>query len=225
MSTFLVAAHYAPVFPLADLQKRYGFLNQVGASVSYKTSSNWTFGIEGSFIFGRNTKLQGLFDSLVDEHGNISNANGDTAIVMAVPRGLSFHAQVGKIFPIGKYNPNSGIYLRLGLGYLQHKLRIETRDDVVPLLELKYRKGYDRFASGFSLEQNIGYFFMSNNEFANFQAGFFFQEGFTRNRRNLNYDQPNIPVDHRLRMDIMIGIKVAWMFTAYSRNSKEFYYN
>lgn len=225
MSTFLIGAHYAPSFAAGDLAKRYGFLNQVGASVSYKLSSNWVLGLDGSFIFGKGTKMKGLFDHLVDSHGGITNANGDIGVVLANPRGLMFNAHIGKIFPVAKSNPNSGIYVRISGGYMQHKLNVETRDDVIPSLELNYRKGYDRFTSGLASEQLIGYLFMGNNEFVNFYAGAFIQEGFTRNRRNLNYDQPEIPVDKSLRLDLMIGIKVAWMFPAYSTRPKDYYYN
>lgn len=224
-SSFLISAHYAPSFAVGQLAQRYSFLNHVGAGVSYKLTSNWIFGVDGSFIFGNKTKFTGLFDHLVDSHGNISDANGDNGIVVANARGLSFNAHVGKVFPIGKANLNSGIFIRLSGGYLQHKLNIETRDHVVPSLELNYRKGYDRFTSGFASEQLLGYLFISNNEYANFYAGAFIQEGFTRNQRNLNYDQPDVAVDKSLRLDVMVGIKVAWMFLAYSQGGKAKAYN
>lgn len=220
-STFLVGAHYAPSFALGDLQKRYSFLNHIGADISYKTDKNWIFGGDMSFIFGNRTKLTGLFDHLVDSQGNISNTDGNNGVVLAHPRGWSFNVHVGKVFPVGKSNPNSGIFIRINAGYLQHKLYIETRDDVIPSLEKEYRKGYDRLATGFATEQFIGYLFMGDNEYLNFYAGAFIQEGFTRNRRNMNYDQPDIPVDRRLRLDMMTGIKVAWTFPAYSRHSSK----
>lgn len=225
VSTFLIGAHYAPSFALGDLADRYSFLNHLGASISYKTSGNWVFGADGSFIFGNKTKMTGLFDHLVDSHGNISDVNGDVGVVLANPRGLSFNLHVGKVIPVAKSNPNSGIFIRINTGYLQHKLNVETRDHVIPSLELKYRKGYDRFTTGLATEQFIGYLYMGNSEFVNFYAGGFIQEGFTRNRRNLNYDQPDIPVDKSLRLDIMVGIKVGWMFPAYSRKSKSYYYD
>lgn len=223
VSSFLIGVHYAPSYALGDLQKRYSFLNQIGADISYKTHSNWIFGGDMSFLFGNRTKITGLFDHLVDSQGNITNTDGNIGVVLANPRGWSFNLHVGKVFPVGKSNPNSGIFVRLNVGYLQHKLYIETRDDVVPSLELDYRKGYDRLASGFATEQMVGYLFMGDNEYLNFYAGAFIQEGFCKNRRNLNYDQPDIPVDKRLRFDILTGVKVAWMFPAYSRYPKGYY--
>jgi hypothetical protein len=223
VSSFLISAHYAPSFALGDLQKRYSFLNHIGAGVSYKLNSNWIFGIDGSFIFGNRTKFTGLFDNLVDSHGNISDVNGDVGIVLANPRGLTFNVHIGKIFPISKSNPNSGIFVRVSGGYLQHKLNIETRDHIIPSLEKEYRKGYDRFSSGLASEQLLGYLFIGNNEFVNFYAGAFIQEGFTVNRRNLNYDQPTVPVDKSLRLDMMVGIKVAWIFLANANRSRNYY--
>lgn len=218
-SSFLVSPHYGASFALGDLQKRYSFLNHVGAGISYKTASNWTFGVDGSFIFGNRSKFSGLFDHLIDSHGYISDVNGDVGIVLAHPRGVTFNAHVGKIFPIGKSNPNSGIFVRLNAGYLQHKLRIETRDHVIPSLEKEYRRGYDRLANGFATEQMVGYLFIGDNEYLNFYVGAFIQEAFTRDRRNMYYDQPTVPVDKSLRLDMMVGIKVAWMFLAYQKRS------
>lgn len=225
VSTFLIGAHYAPSFALKDLATRYNFLNHIGASVSYKTAPNWVFGVEGSFIFGNYTRMKGLFDHLVDSQGNISDANGDVGVVLANPRGLNFNVNVGKIIPIAKSNPNSGIFIRISGGYLQHKLNVETRDHVIPSLELKYKKGYDRLSTGFASEQFLGYLYMGNNEYANFLVGGFIQEGFTKNRRNLNYDQPDVPVDKSLRLDIMVGLKLSWLIPAYSRKSKTYYFD
>lgn len=223
LSSFLVSAHYGASFAAGDLKDRYSFLNHIGAGVSYKLNSNWIFGLDGSFIFGNKTKITGLFDNLLDGHGNISDVNGDVGIVLANPRGLTFNVHIGKIFPVVKSNPNSGIFIRLSGGYLQHKLNIETRDHIIPSLEKEYRKGYDRFSSGLESEQLLGYLFIGNNEYLNFYAGGFIQEGFTYNRRNLNYDQPTIPVDKGMRLDIMVGIKVAWIFLANASRSNNKY--
>lgn len=208
-----------------DLADRYGFLNNLGIFAGYKTKKNYVFGLDANFIFGRDVRMTGLFDHLVDSYGNITDINGDIAIVQVLPRGLYANATVGKIFPVFGSNPNSGIYASVGAGYLVHRLRIETQDHVVPTLELDYRKGYDRLTSGINTSQFLGYSYMADQGFLNFYGGFYVQEGFTYNRRTINFDTPDEPVSQDMRLDIQYGIKVAWLIPIYKRQPKEFYYN
>ena len=98
---------------------------------------------------------------------------------------------VGKVFPVLSMNENSGIYVHAGVGYLQHKLRIESNDQVIPSLELDYKKGYDRFTSGINFHQFVGYAFLANQGIVNFYGGFYAQQGLTYNRREIFFDRPD----------------------------------
>tara|TARA_R110002050_G_scaffold45752_1_gene107991 strand:+ start:544 stop:1305 length:762 start_codon:yes stop_codon:yes gene_type:complete len=225
LATPWISVNYGANWTSGDLDERFGFLNNVGFLAGYKTSRNWIFGVEGNFIFGSKINVTGLFDELVDSKGNVTDVNGDIAIIRVLSRGFSAGASVGKIFPVLSPNKNSGIYASLGIGYLAYKLRIETQDQVIPLLELDYRKGYDRLTSGLNLSQFIGYALMANRGAFNFYGGFYLSEGFTYNRRTVFFDQPNIPVSKDLRLDIQYGFKVGWLIPIYKRLPKEFYYN
>jgi len=225
ISTPWISVSYGGNWTTGDLKERYGYLNHIGFFAGYKTNKNWIYGLEGNFIFGNQINVQGLFDNLVDSKGNITDVNGDVAIVQVVSRGMNINAAIGKVFPILSTNKNSGIYAKAGIGFLAHKMRIETRDHVVPQIELDYRKGYDRLASGINIHQFLGYAFMANRGAFNFYGGFYAQQGFTKNRRDVFFDQPNIPVSKDLRMDMQYGFKIAWLIPIYKRMPKSFYYD
>lgn len=220
-----ISVHYGLNWTAGDLDERHGLLNHIGGFIGYKTDENWVWGVDGSFIFGNDVRETGLFDHLLDSKGTITDQNGDIAIVRVLSRGYYVDGNVGKIFPVFSPNKNSGIYLSLGVGYLMHKYRIETQDHVVPQLELDYRKGYDRLTAGLNTQQFLGYAFMANQGIVNFYGGFYIQEGYTYNRRTINFDQPDIPVSKEMRLDIQYGFKVAWMIPIYRRIPKEYYYN
>ncbi len=208
-----------------DLALRHGYFTHVGLFAGYKTKRNWVYGLDGSYMFGNDVRETGLFTHLVDSKGNITDQNGDIATVVVGSRGLNVNLNAGKILPILSPNPNSGIYLSGGVGFLAHKIRIETQDHVVPQIELDYRKGYDRLVQGLNISQFLGYAFMSNESFVKFYGGFYISEGYTFERRTIFFDQPDTPVSTAPRIDIQYGIRVGWLIPIYTRQPKEFYFD
>jgi len=220
-----VAVHYGANWTGGDLADRYGFLNHVGAVAGYKTSRNWFFGVDGNFIFGDKVRMTGIFDNLTDSYGNITDVNGNIADVMVFARGFNVNLAVGKIIPVTSGNKNSGIFIHAGGGYLLHKMRIETTHQVVPPIELDYKKGYDRLSVGFNTHQFAGYAFISPKGLISFYGGFYAQQGFTKNQRDIFFDQPDVPVSKALRTDLQYGLKVGWFIPIYKRQPKDFYFN
>jgi hypothetical protein len=220
-----IGVHYGLNWPGADLADRFGVINHLGATAGYKTKRNWVYGFDGNFHFGSQVKQRDMFANLVDSYGNITDINGDIASVVVTMRGFNANALVGKVFPILSPNKNSGIYIHGGVGYTQSKIRVETQDQVIPLLETKYRKGYDRYTTGVNFHQFVGYALLSNYGFVNFYGGFYIQEGLTYNRRTIFFDQPNVPVDKSQRLDIQYGFRLGWFIPVYKRKPKDFYYN
>jgi len=151
----VVGVHYGGAFSGGDLAERFGYFNRVGLTAGYKFKSNWSAGLESDFWFSDNVRLTGLFDHLVDAAGNITNDLGMPASVLVYPRGVHVNAYVGKLFPLNDNNRNSGILVQLSGGYMLHRLRIETNDNVVPQLELDYKKGYDRLSSGLTPNNSL----------------------------------------------------------------------
>jgi len=225
VSSPLVIIQYGLNWTAGELATKHGLLNHLGLFIGYKTNKNWTFGLEGNFIFGNDVRVNNLFDHLLDSKGNITDINGDIAKVRVLSRGIHVNILAGKIFPIFNSNKNSGIYINTGIGFLSHKIRVETQDHVVPSLELDYRKGYDRLTTGLNTHQFIGYSFMADQRALNFYAGLYSQQGYTYNKREIFFDQPNTEVSKDIMFDIQYGFKVGWVIPIYKRLPKEYYFN
>jgi hypothetical protein len=225
IGTPLVGVQYGANWTAADLADRYGFINHIGILAGYKTNKNWYVGMDANFMFGNQIRISGLFDHLVDSYGHITDVNGDTGIVVVYSRGVNANVTFGKIIPVLSPNENSGIFFHAGIGYLLHRLRVETQDQVIPQLELDYRKGYDRLTIGTNFHQFLGYSFLANGGFYNFYGGFYLQEGLTWNQRTIFFDQPDVPVSKEMRLDIQYGLKIGWYIPFYKRQPKDFYFD
>lgn len=225
ISTPWVAVHYGGNWTQKDLANKFGYLSHLGFIAGYKTNKNWFWGVESNFIFGNKIKQTGLFDGLVDSNGNISDINGDIATVLVLARGFNTNFSVGKVLPYLSLTKNSGFFIHGGVGFLAHKMRIETQDHVVPQIELEYRKGYDRLVQGINFHQFVGYAFMSNSSLIKFYGGFYAQQGFTKNQRNIFFDQPDVPVSKTLMKDFQIGFRTGWFIPIYTRKPKDFYFS
>lgn len=220
-----ISVHYGLNWTDKDLSEKFGLLNHIGGTIAYKTNKNYVWGVDGSFIFGNQVKLPNLLSNLTDSYGNIIDENGTIAEIFVNARGFNTNVLVGKVFPVSFSNENSGIYTNIGVGYVQHKIRVETPNNYVPLIETKYRKGYDRYTTGLNLHQFLGYAFLSNNGLVNFYGGFYMQEGFTKNRREVFFDQPDFSVSSETMIEIQYGFRVGWFIPIYRRKPKEFYFD
>ncbi len=207
--------------PAGDMADRFGGNGFLGASVHYKTDKNWTFGIEGGFFFGSKVK-ENVATGIVSSEGYVIDQNGGFTELLVLERGMLVVATAGKVFPVFGPNPNSGLLVRLGAGMLQHKIRLETRNNDVPQLEGDYLKGYDRLSNGLSIHQFIGYQYLSNKRLVNLTVGIEGYQAFTSSRRDFNFDL--MSTDMTDRFDALYGLKVTWSFPIYRRASDGYYY-
>ena len=51
-------------------------------------------------------------------------------------------------------------------------MKIETNEQVIPQIELDYKKGYDRLTTGVNIHQFVGYNFMLNDGGYHFMGGY-----------------------------------------------------
>ncbi len=227
IGTTLLGIQYGLSWTAGDLKDRYGLFNNAGFATGYKFKSNWYLGAEADFMFGKDIRMPivDIFGHLADSKGNITDQNGDIASILLFSRGFHVNIELGKVFSALGHNSNSGLFIKVGGGYLNHRMRIESNEQVIPSLEKDYKRGYDRLTTGFNTNQFIGYLFMADQGFLNFYGGFFIQEGFTKNRRNAFYDQPGVPVPSETRLDILYGAKLGWLIPIYKRKPKDYYYN
>jgi hypothetical protein len=209
-------------FPGGYIAKRFGNNFNVGALFQWKLKSNWMLGLEVQYLFGDDVKETNVIDNLKTPDGNIVDANGEYAEVTMEERGFHILAKAGKIISFNKPNPNSGVYLSAGAGYLKHHIRIDTPGNPVPFLEGEYNKGYDRLCSGLALTEFLGYMYFSNNRLINFYAGLEFSQAFTKNRREVNFDTGLS--EHQPRTDMLTTIRIGWVIPIYRKVTDKVYY-
>lgn len=217
-----ISINFGPFFPAGDYNEYFGTHFQIGGKFAFKTTENLKFGLEGNFVFGNNVDSKNMLKHVRTENNEIIDEDGQLATVLFFQRGFHFLATGGKIFPkIWGQNNNSGLTAEFGVGYMQHKVRVENQNNRIPFIDGEYEKGYDRLTNGLVLKQSIGLTHYSNNKLANFYVNFELYEGFTKNRRDYNFDLDG--PDKRARLDIAYGIKFGWIFLLQSRISNEYY--
>jgi hypothetical protein len=222
-NTLIVGANYKANLTGGDLMNRWGFNSAIGLDIEYKLKSNLIFGLNSSFVFGNTFKDTAIFSNLYNSSGHITSYVGEEANILYLLRGMTAHASVGYVFTRFGNNANSGIWVSGGLGFMAHKIRIESLYDVVPQLEGDYRKGYDKLSMGFSTRQFVGYLFQSNFRLIRFYGGFEFVQGFTVNMRNYNFDTGG--PETNVRFDALNSFKVGWIIPIAQRTRGEFYYD
>jgi hypothetical protein len=216
----MIAVSYGYYLPAGDMVKRFGNSSALQLNVDFKTRFNWILGVNGSYFFGKDIK-ESLFEGIKTSGGNIISEDGEFADVRLYERGFTVSGSIGRLITFKRPNPNSGIRVDIGLGFMQHKIRIETIGNKVPQLSKEYKKGYDKLSNGFLLTESIGYQYLSNNRLANIYIGIDFMQGFTKSRRSYDYDM--MQRDTRKRVDILLGGRIAWILPLYKKAPAEFY--
>ncbi len=218
----LVGINIGGQLPGGDLAQRFGPNLNVGGAFMYKTKKNWLIGIESNYMFGRNVKEDVLLQ-LKTVNGSVIDNDGFPADLRVTERGLGIHCVFGRVFKILSANPNSGVMVMLGGGYLQHKINLYDAQHKIAAINGDLKYGYDRLTNGFSSSQFLGYLFLSENKLLNFYFGFEFVQGITKSVRKLNYDT-GLP-DIKQRLDLMYGLKFGWILPLYKKKPNSFYYN
>lgn len=225
ISFHYVAINFGGHLPKGDLEKRFGPNLNVGGSYLFKTKRNWQFGVEGNYFFGQNVKEDVLANMKVEfnnSNTSIIDNEGYPADIRITERGLCFFGIAGRIFKLFKSNPNTGIVLNVGLGYMQHKINLYDAQKKIAALNGELKYGYDRLSNGLSTMQFLGYQYISNSRFVNFYGGVEFIQGYTKSVREFNYDTGLS--DTKKRTDLLVGLRFGWILPLYKRKPKEYYY-
>lgn len=217
----MVGVHFGGQVPLGDLQKRFGENLNAGANFVWKTKRNILFGVEGSYFFGSNVK-EDVLSNLRTDDGHITDNEGYPADLRVTERGWNFYANAGYLINKLGHNPNSGVFVTVGAGWTQHKVKLYDTNKKIAAINGDLKKGYDRLTGGFGLSQFIGYKYMGNTRLVNFYAGFEFYEAFTKSLRGYNFDTGLF--DNKQRMDILVGFRFGWILPLYKRTKDMYYY-
>jgi hypothetical protein len=224
-NAFNINASFGAQMPAGDFAARFANSLGLGGGVEYvKIPSGWSYSLQVQYLFGQNVR-EDVLAKIRTTDGNIigeTNAYADVGLHL---RGLYTGASVGKILKLhDNGNRFGGIRLALGVGWLNHHIRIQDNSQgSVPHLDVQYAKGYDRYTSGIALTQLVGYQIVSRDRTFNFFAGLEFTEGFTRNRRGFNFD--TMLRDDLKRHDILYGVRVGWSIALFTNvNAAELEY-
>lgn len=217
-----VQASYAHQIAGGDLSERFGTNNNIGLAAWRKLRNNITLGAEGGFIFGNEVREPGIVRNVMNSAGQFVDQEGEMADVFLFERGWTAFATVGRIFPLFGPNPNSGLHLKLGGGYLRHKVRVQTQKNVVPQLEDEYLHGYDRLTAGPAGLAYIGYQHFGNNGRINFHIGLELIAGATRPLRAFNFDTEQY--NKAQRLDLLSGLRLGWTLPIYKKKDTGFHY-
>lgn len=217
-----VSISYAFHLPGGEMVDRFGNSSNIGIGFHIKSKTNWYYGIQATYQFGNRVIEPGLMSNLTIEGGYIMDIQGQLSKISIQQRGYMITLDGGRLFDVIGPNKNSGILAFGGVGFMQHKIRIEHQENEIPQLEGEYLKGYDRLSNGLALHQFVGYFHMSNNRLVNFYVGLEAWQGFTQGRRPIYFDtrEPG----NAKRFDALGGIRAGWTLHLYKRLSNGFYY-
>ncbi len=221
ISMVLIAPSYALQVPSGDLAKRFGVNSSVGLSVTYKHKSKWMFSAEGFFIFGGKVKEPDLLKGISTEQGFIIGNDGRYANLNITERGYCATLSAGRLFPVGKPNPNCGIFVQAGVGFIQHRIRIDDKKNSSPSILDEYQKGYDHLTNGLLLREFAGYMYTGNRRLVNFFFGAEMMQGFTAGRRTYNFDTGK--AENPQRVDLLFGLRAGWILPLYKQAPEKFY--
>jgi len=214
---------FAYQFPGKDMATDFGSNASIGGGFFYKSKTNILFSLDFNYIFGGTIKNeQQILSMVLNSDGYIIDGNGTYALYAVYERGYSFNARVGKILNLLSVNPNSGVMIMGGAGYLSHFVKIDNQHHTAPQISGDYALGYDHLRGGLALNQFIGYYFLGNSRILNFYAGFEFYQAFTRSQRDYNFDL--MKKDTKKYTDLFYGFKIGWMIPVYKRAPRKFYY-
>ena len=221
ISMVLIAPSYAYQLPEGDMAKRFGSNSSVGLYVTVKRKSKWMFSAEANYIFGGRLNQTGIFSGITTSQGVVIGSDGYYGDIRVYERGYYGTLSVGRLFPVKKPNPNCGFFVQAGVGFMQHKIRIEDKKHSVPELDGAYVKGYDHLSNGICLREFAGYLYTGNHRLVNFFGGFEMVQGFTQNRRSYNFNTGAPEKTHRL--DLLFGFRIGWIMPLYKEAPDKYY--
>ncbi|MCC6371329.1 MAG: hypothetical protein IT236_10020 [Bacteroidia bacterium] len=222
ISVPLIGIQFGGQLPGGDMVKRFGANLEAGGMFAYKTNKNWIIGLESNFMFGRNVK-EDVLKKLKNADGFVTDNEGYRADLRVTERGLGIHLFLGKVIRIKGLNPNSGLMISIGTGYMQHKINLYDAQQKIAAIKGSLKYGYDRLSNGISFSQFIGYLNLSENRMLNFYVGVQLYQGLTSSVRKLNYDT-GLP-DTKQRLDVLTGMRVGWILPLYKKKPNDFYIN
>lgn len=211
---------------MSDLNDRFGVFTTVGLGFGVKTETNKYIGFRLTLLTGAEVQEPDLLSNLLTSSGEIIDNQGDVAFITISGRGaiLGIHGGViiPSVLPFKSSNPNSGLFLRGGIGSIHHRIGFAFTENHITQLEDPYLAGYDRLSWGAYASGFIGYWYMDENRRFNAFVGVYGFASRSYPMRTSNFDT-GIP-DIEPRFDVGLGIELGWVVHMYKRAPKEYWY-
>ena len=227
---------YTHQLPIGDLAEYFGDNSSIGFSFLIEKENNIFYGIEGDYLFGGSIKDSTIFKNIITSTGALIGADGHYANINLMERGIASYIFIGyaihtynsktRYFPyLHNLNHNnlSGFYLSTGVGFLQHQIFIDTKDQNIPQLNEEYKKGYDRLTNGISTKWEASYKYYSKNGKFQMGAGINYTMAYTKNQRDYNFKE-NEYYPNSKSWDKLLGFKIEIIIPIHRKNEEEFHY-
>lgn len=215
-------------FPKGEIGNRYGSFMNTNLDLGWKFKSNLFVMMEFTFQFGHQNdkKRQEVLSEMIAPDatdGFIISTDGSDAGVASYNRNFAGSVKAGKIFPLFKSHPNSGIMLGFSAGLLQYQTIFMPTYAHAPQIEGDYARGYDRQMRGFMGGVFLGYWHMSASRFKNFYAGMEVNVAWTKSTRKYQFDLKG--PDNRNYIDQMYTLKAGWVIPFHGRSAEKIYFH
>ena len=209
--------HAALHVPWGDLADRFGTANTVGIGWRRTAASGWRYGFQYRFQTGADVREPGLLQNLIDSRGHVIDNEGRIALITPQQRGTLMMATLGRKWPLGMGNPETGFIAELGAGFWEHKVHFQNRGNRITQLEDPYLQGYDRLSGGWALMPRAGIEYHSPKGQARFQFGLEALIGRLSPSRTWNADTGTVDVGPR--QDGALGLFAAWILRLEARST------
>lgn len=209
-SGLFLAASYAYQIPSGDLSDRFGNNFALSGEIDWLLRGKWILGAEAKLLFGNEVK-ESVLGGIVTDYNDVININVQVASFDIRERGGIYLIHLHRLLDLWGQRSISGLRFGLGAGYMRHKIRIGETANAVPHLQEPYIRGYDRLTSGPAIAQFLGIQHLEHSGLLNLFIGVEAIEGFTSDRRKVNYDRSI--VNDKSRLDILVGLKAGIQIT------------
>lgn len=204
-----------------------------GFECDYKFKQDWMVTLEGDLWFGYNsdnlTQRAERMGDIYTSQGYLMSWGGTDGVVTMYNRGLAVRPGVARLFNIMPKNPNSGIFVKLSGGWFMQKTAHsqDMNESMVPQVNEAYGRLYDHLRHGVMLTESVGFLYMSNYiNYVNFKVELFASQCLSWSKRPYIIDNVmglNGKDDSRY-FDLMVGVKLSWLFPLTGRTSYDYYY-
>ncbi len=198
-----------------DFAKRYGSHGILEGSLILHLKTMET-GPSFQFLYGSKVK-EDVLALLRTPEGDLIGLDHMLAEVDLRLRGLVMGWKIAKSFPVG----NAGGEIAVGIqpSWISHWIRFQNTGNSFEPIQGIYRYGYDRLSTGWGLQENVSYRYLSKNHLINFEIEAHLIQANTTIRRNTQFDNPATGL--KKQKDGLMGIVAKWIIPIYTRKNPE----